>query len=70
MTYATLNLQPESNSRFTAALSFGIANPLPSRRWTPPGEAVLHDLQPADSAPVLDLSRTEAAWAPTEHLGL
>ncbi|MFN4116727.1 MAG: hypothetical protein ACK4F7_09570 [Inhella sp.] len=66
-----LNLYSDPQPRFAAALSFGIASPLPSQHCAPPAEqAALYDLLPADEAPALELAATEAAWAPTERLGL
>lgn len=66
-----LNLHSEPSARHAVVLSFGIASPLPSQRCAPPAEqAALYDLLPADEAPALELAATEAAWAPTERLGL
>ncbi len=70
MPMLALNLQSEDTARFAPALSFGIADPLPSQRWTPPRDAGFYDLQPEEAVATLELARTESAWAPTVRLGL
>lgn len=66
----TLTLLPEEATA-AASLSFGIANPLPSQPLAPAVTPVaFYDLLPAEDTPPLELASTEAAWAPTERLGL
>lgn len=71
MPLLALTLLPETAPRLAAALSFRVATPLPSRQG---GQAIappaFYDLLPAEEAPALELAATEAAWAPTERLGL
>lgn len=62
-------LQPDDAA--PAPLSFGIASPLPSQPLAPAATPVaFYDLLPAEDTPPLELATTEAAWAPTERLGL
>ena len=70
MTLLALNLHAEDTARFSPALSFGVADPLPSQHWTPPRDAGFYDLQPEEAAVTLELAATESAWAPTVRLGL